>query len=112
MGNIGSILGYLPVASPGNFTGGRIASRQVQIISICNTAIRFIVGALIDYFSPSPFGPLPRRRTVSRLAFLWLACVLLVIVYAYVSIFTQDQSQVWVLSVGAGIAYGTIWTVM
>ena len=112
MGNIGSILNVLPMSPSASLWGARSVSAQVQLISACNTVIRFVTGALIDYFSPPPFALGAPRNTISRLAFLWLACVLLACIYGYVAIFVQYQSQVWVLSVGAGIAYGAIWTVM
>lgn len=101
---------------------------HVQIISGVQTASRLIVGSLSDYLSfdsaaakiivpssPSssitPLIKLPRSRPrVSRLLFVFLSSILLAFVFGYVAFFLDHPNQLWVLSVGVGLGYGSLFT--
>ncbi|KAF9564426.1 MFS general substrate transporter [Agrocybe pediades] len=123
--NIGSIVLSLPPISvirpiPNNLltVASSNTAFQVQLISIVNTFTRFFVGPLADFISPVSIRDLtgvvsfPRKHFISRFAFLSSAALILALTFLWTSFLVQDQSQVWLLSLGTGLSYSTVFTVL
>ncbi|KAI6140801.1 MFS general substrate transporter [Pisolithus tinctorius] len=122
--NIGTIVlslpsRYLPTTALDGIPSGDIAtSTQVRTISIANTVSRFVVGPLADFVSPVPSHPQPdsrgtyRKHLVSRLVFLAFSSSLLVCTCLWTVVGIRSQAALWTLSIGAGIAYGCVFTIL
>ncbi|KAF9456515.1 MFS general substrate transporter [Collybia nuda] len=93
-------------------------SKHIKILSISNTASRIIVGFLADFISPVttclPIGTVahPRNKRASRTVFLTIPALLLSIVFFWMELGGDDRGAVWILSVGVGISYGAIFTIL
>ncbi|KAG1754510.1 MFS general substrate transporter [Suillus lakei] len=112
--NIGTIV--LSLASQ---TSSTIATAtQVRFLSVANTLSRLVVGPLADFVSPMashlPSGAqsIPRKRHVSRVAFLFFSILVLVLTYSWMVLGVRSQVDLWALSIGAGVAYGSAFTIL
>jgi len=115
--NIGTIVLSLPPST--SMPSAELAtSTQVRLISIANTLSRLLVGPLADFVSPVasylPNGVLafPRKHFISRVFFLCGAALLLAVTFLRMGVNVRSQGALWSLSVGTGIAYGTIFTIL
>lgn len=91
---------------------------QVRLIAISNTACRFIVGPLADYFSPvasympnGVFG-FHRKHHASRVLYFTAGAVILALSFAWTEIGVRSQSAVWILSMGVGIVNGGVFNIL
>ncbi|KZV84422.1 MFS general substrate transporter [Exidia glandulosa HHB12029] len=116
--NIGTVVLALP-ASLYTFSDPiTITATQVRLISITNTVSRLVFGFLADFTSPIanylPSGELeyPRKSYISRVLFLVLGTTCLSAALAWMLFGVSTQSGVWVLSVGAGTAYGGFFAIL
>ncbi|KAJ3726085.1 major facilitator superfamily domain-containing protein [Lentinula raphanica] len=98
--------------------GEQAASLQVKILSISNTTSRILVGPLADFVSPvfshqklRGFTTV-RKHRISRMVFLTGAASLLAATCAWMILGAQTQHDIWPLSVGTGITYGAVFTVL
>ncbi|KAJ3987136.1 MFS general substrate transporter [Lentinula detonsa] len=121
MSNVGTIVLSLPsstVARALVSEGQQAASLHVKILSISNTTSRILVGPLADFISPvfsyqHPEGYLTiRKHRISRMVFLFGAASLLAATCAWMVFGVRTQHDVWLLSVGTGITYGAVFTVL
>ncbi|KAF8078054.1 MFS general substrate transporter [Lyophyllum atratum] len=118
--NMGTIVLSLPPSSApsSNTPPDVITTNQVKIISIANTLSRLVVGPLADFVSPVasflPTGTIiyPRKHRVSRVAFLSGPILLLAMSFLWMEIGVKSREAVWTLSVGTGINYGAVFTVL
>jgi len=119
--NIGTIVLSLPAEQTLFYAAAPVTSvvaTQVRILSLSNTLSRLLTGPLADLLSPMPLraqcGALiyPRQYCFSRIVFIVLACLLLVGSFTWTALRLVSQGYVWILSIGAGVAYGTIFTVL
>ncbi|KDR81505.1 hypothetical protein GALMADRAFT_239491 [Galerina marginata CBS 339.88] len=120
--NIGTIVISLPPASamsaPGGLNSGSSTAFQVKLISVANTLSRIIVGPFADFISPvgayQPQGVsvFPRKHVISRFSFLSGAATLLICTLLWMKIVVYTQSQLWALSLGTGLSYSTVFTVL
>ncbi|CAA7271802.1 unnamed protein product [Cyclocybe aegerita] len=91
---------------------------QVNLISIANTISRISVGPLADFISPVaaylPTGAQisPRKHIVSRFAFLSGSATLLVFTFTWMVYGVRNQGDIWVLSVGTGLSYSAVFTIL
>ncbi|KAJ4488067.1 major facilitator superfamily domain-containing protein [Lentinula aciculospora] len=120
MSNIGTIVMSLPSRMTGTLVskGEQAASLQVKILSISNTVSRLLVGPLADFVSPvfsyqhlEGFTTI-RKHRMSRMGFLSGAASLLAATSAWMVLDVQTRHDVWLLSVGTGITYGAVFTVL
>ncbi|KAI6131925.1 MFS general substrate transporter [Pisolithus thermaeus] len=124
MSNIGTIVlslpsRYFPTGTFGDTPSGDIAtSTQIKAISLSNTISRLVVGPLADIVSPI-ISHLPpgsrgvlRKHLVSRIAFLTFSSSVLICTYLWMVVGVRSQGALWVLSIGAGIAYGCVFAVL
>lgn len=126
MSNMGTIVLSLPSYSrsqsqiPGIQEVGTdsATSTQVRLLSLSNTISRLVVGPLADFVSPVasylPNGnrQFLRKHHISRVAFLALASILLAATFLATELRVRTQQDLWILSVGTGITYGTTFTVL
>lgn len=120
--NLGTIVLSLPPDPSSAYSGVTppdvITANQVKIISISNTLSRLLVGPLADYVSPVasylPCGAIVYRRKhrISRIVFLSGPILILGIAFLLMQLRVRSREAVWVLSVGTGINYGTVFTVL
>lgn len=128
MSNIGTIVLGLPETRDGVSTGGKFATfitsaaggaAQVRLISFSNTCARLLTGPLADYLAPAPLAHptmsgerlFPRKRYFSRIAFLCGACALMTTAYLWMAAGAISQTDVYFVSIAAGVAYGAAFTV-
>ncbi|KAG9057797.1 putative monocarboxylate transporter mch1 [Serendipita sp. 407] len=96
-------------------TGGGAA--QVRLLSFSNTCARLFVGPLADYLAPAPLVHphsgihFPRKRYISRLAFLSAACVLMIAAFFWMAAGVISQTDIYFVSIATGVAYGASFTV-
>ncbi|TDL27362.1 MFS general substrate transporter [Rickenella mellea] len=121
--NIGTIVLSLPSKPDRNITSivppiAAVTSLQVRLLSISNTVSRLLVGPLADFVSPValylPCGTLhyPRKHRISRIAFLSASSLMLLVTFAWMDFTIRTQQGLWALSLGTGIAYGAIFTIL
>ncbi|KAJ7273598.1 major facilitator superfamily domain-containing protein [Mycena haematopus] len=114
--NIGSIVLSLPSASTTVLSeSSGAAALQVKTLAICNTVTRLLTGPIADFVSPvvaSELSPSPRKHYTSRVIFLLGPALVLAFTFLWMALFVQSQADVWVLSVGTGIAYGGTFTIL
>ncbi|KAF8552589.1 MFS general substrate transporter [Imleria badia] len=122
--NIGTIVLSLPSRNATNFafvdtpSNALMTATQVRMLSIANTLARLLVGPLADIVSPVPSHSIDgnrsflRKHYISRIAFLTFSTALLVCTYTWTVIGVKEQAGVWVLSIGAGLAYGCVFTLI
>lgn len=133
---MGTIVVSLPPDPASNTTSDFVTSNQVKILSISNTISRLLVGPLADFVSPVasylPTGATlyPRKHRVSRVVFISGSALVLVVAFLWMEVGVKSQEAVWALrlvrcsaslpgfgvyinySVGTGITYGAIFTVL
>ncbi|KAH7107571.1 MFS general substrate transporter [Auriculariales sp. MPI-PUGE-AT-0066] len=115
--NIGTIVLALPASSSAADVT-IVTATQVRLISITNTASRLAFGFLADVTSPLanwlPDGTLVfnRKSTFSRVAYFALSGFILAGAITWMMFGASTQRGVWVLSVGAGLAYGTYFSML
>ncbi|KAF9069867.1 major facilitator superfamily domain-containing protein [Rhodocollybia butyracea] len=118
--NVGTIVISLPSQFIQTLTseGEQVASLQVKILSVSNTLSRLLVGPVADFVSPvfsyqhpEGFTTVTKHR-MSRMVFLSGSASLLAITCAWMVFGVQTRHDVWLLSVGTGITYGAVWTVL
>lgn len=89
---------------------------QVRFLSVANTLSRLVVGPLADFVSPtvtaSGAQSIHRKRHVSRVAFLFFSILVLALTYLWMVLSVKSQADLWTLSIGAGIAYGSAFTIL
>ncbi|EAU88607.2 hypothetical protein CC1G_04313 [Coprinopsis cinerea okayama7 len=119
--NIGSIVVSLPpysIERTGDATAQAFTARQVKLLSLSNTISRISVGLLADFISPvasslpSGLQVFPRRHRITRVTFLSLSSLILAWTFSWVSKRAVTRDDVWVLSVGTGIGYSSVFTVL
>ncbi|KAJ7905378.1 MFS general substrate transporter [Mycena olivaceomarginata] len=114
--NVGSIVLSLPSATATVLSGSSgAAALQVKTLAISNTVTRLLVGPIADFVSPtvaSGLLPSSRRQYISRAVFLLGPAVVLGLTFLWMDVFVRSQADVWVLSVGTGIAYGGTFTIL
>ncbi|KAJ3925306.1 MAG: major facilitator superfamily domain-containing protein [Lentinula lateritia] len=120
MSNVGTIALSLPAGMARTLVskGEQAASLQVKILSISNTLSRLLVGPLADFVSPvfsyrllEGFATI-RKHRISRVVFLSGAASLLAASCAWMVFGVRTRHDVWLLSVGTGITYGAVFTVL
>ncbi|OAX43567.1 MFS general substrate transporter [Rhizopogon vinicolor AM-OR11-026] len=118
MSNIGTIVLSLPsyssstVAVPSTDVA---TATQVRLISAANTLSRLLVGPLADFVSPvASHGAqiIQRKYHTSRVVLLFFPILVLALTYLWMVIGVRSQVDLWALSVGSGIAYGSTFTVL
>ncbi|TFK42691.1 major facilitator superfamily domain-containing protein [Crucibulum laeve] len=120
--NIGTIVLSLPSAlsgpQSGRITTDASTAHQVRLLSISNTISRIAVGPLADFVSPVASCSLagvkayPRKHRISRIAFLFFPAFLLALTFLWMEYGVTSQANVWALSVGTGLGYSAIFTVL
>ncbi|KAI0050909.1 MFS general substrate transporter [Auriscalpium vulgare] len=121
--NIGTIVLSLPGSSSTagsatfNPSTDAATSKQVRLLSLASTLSRLLSGPLADFVSPVashlPGGaPITRKHFVSRVGFLSGATLLLAGTFTALEIVVKSQDDLWLLSVGTGVVYGTTFTIM
>lgn len=122
--NIGSIVVSLPSVSPApsllvpSSTDASVTATQVRLLSLSNTISRLLVGPLADFVSPVasylPCGTIffARKHHISRIAFIFAASALLVLTYSYMELGVRSRDDLWILSIGTGVAYGGFFTAL
>ncbi|KAJ6455693.1 MFS general substrate transporter [Mycena sanguinolenta] len=111
--NVGSIVLSLPAASTAESDSSGAAALQVKTLAICNTVTRLLIGPMADFVSPTVASELlPRKHYISRAIFLLGPAVVLAFTFLWMDLSVKSQADVWVLSVGTGIAYGGTFTIL
>ncbi|KAF7322887.1 MFS general substrate transporter [Mycena chlorophos] len=108
MSNIGTVVLSLP---PSSLSPIEAAALQVKILSISNTCTRLLTGPLVDFVSPVNRLE-PRRRYISRAAFLVSPALVLAGSFLWMELHVRSQADIWLLSAGTGFAYGATFTVL
>ncbi|KAF8797925.1 MFS general substrate transporter [Phlegmacium glaucopus] len=120
--NIGTIVMAVPSSSARwlseQLIGGSPAAYQVKLLSISNTVTRIVVGLIADFVSPAatylPTGEIvfQREPRISRFVFLSGSASLLSLTSLWMAVGAKTREQVWPLSVGTGIGYSAVFTVL
>lgn len=120
--NVGTIVTSLPPSSSASLasipSAAIATSTQVRLLSLANTVSRLLVGPIADFVSPIashlPGGTLhyPRKHIISRISFLSGSAILLFLTFGWMGLGISSQQELWLLSFGTGIAYGTVFTVL
>ncbi|KAF5381123.1 hypothetical protein D9615_003866 [Tricholomella constricta] len=120
--NLGTIVLSLPsnpsTATFGNIPAEVITANQVKLISVSNTLSRLLVGPLADFLSPVASylstGAIvyPRKHRISRVVFLSGPILVLAAAFLWMEIGVESREAVWMLSIGTGINYGAVFTVL
>lgn len=117
--NIGTIvlsLASQPPSTIGAPSTDVATATQVQFLSIANTLSRLVVGPLADFVSPTATASgtqsISRKRHVSRVAFLFFSVLVLAFTYLWMVLGVKSQVDLWALSIGAGVAYGSAFTIL
>jgi len=94
------------------------AGPQIRLLSFSNTISRLLIGLIADIVSPIPTkgsdnnSIFSRTRVVSRTAFVWLSCLVLLVSFCWMGFGVRSPDELWSFSLGTGAAYGMIWTVI
>ncbi|KAF7338388.1 putative transporter MCH1 [Mycena venus] len=116
--NVGTIVLSLPSASATVSSGSSgAAALQVKTLSISNTVTRLLTGPMADFISPivivaSELPLSPRKHYMSRAVFLLGPALVLAFSFLWMDVVVRSQADVWILSIGTGIAYGATFTVL
>ncbi|KAH6918692.1 major facilitator superfamily domain-containing protein [Coprinopsis sp. MPI-PUGE-AT-0042] len=119
--NIGTIVVSLPPVSierSGNAASQASTAQQVKLLSLSNTISRISVGLIADFVSPiasllpSGVQVFPQRHRITRVIFLTLSSLVLAWTFWWASSRAVTRDDVWVLSVGTGIGYSAVFTVL
>ncbi|KIK59800.1 hypothetical protein GYMLUDRAFT_226757 [Collybiopsis luxurians FD-317 M1] len=120
MSNVGTIVLSLPseLVQTVAIKDDQSAAFQVKILSIANTVSRLLIGPFADFASPvfsyehlQGFTTV-RKHHISRIVFLSGASSLLALTCSWMAFGAQTRHDVWLLSVGTGITYGSVFTVL
>jgi len=118
--NIGTItLSLPPVSSAVSEIPSEITiATQVRILAMANTVSRLLSGTFADILSPVA-GYLPsgvycftKKRCFSRVLFLSFGAVILAFSFAWTEVAVRSQRTLWVLSIGAGLVNGTVFSII
>nr|GAT47211.1 MFS general substrate transporter [Mycena chlorophos] len=93
MSNIGTVVLSLP---PSSLSPIEAAALQVKILSISNTCTRLLTGPLVDFVSPVNRLE-PRRRYISRAAFLVSPALVLAGSFLWMELHVRSQADIWLL---------------
>ncbi|KAG9081036.1 putative monocarboxylate transporter mch1 [Ceratobasidium sp. UAMH 11750] len=100
------------------FPGAGSAATQVRLLSIAGTVARLCTGPLADIVSPPidegsmcVCGPI-ERPGVNRMVFPMGFLGVLAAGYLWTAVHVTSASELWVLSLGTGLAYGGSWAVL
>ncbi|KAG0705902.1 MFS general substrate transporter [Suillus ampliporus] len=119
--NIGTIVLSLPSYTSSTIVApstDMATATQVRLLSVANTLSRLVVGPLADLVSPIaahlPAGAQSnsRKRHISRVAFLFFSILVLALTYLWMVVGVRSQVDLWALSIGAGVAYGSAFTIL
>lgn len=136
--NLGTIVLSLPPNMPADYprstSSDHATSEQVRLLSFFNTLSRIVIGPLADFVSPvalcSAAGGLvyPRDHRVSRVIFLTLPALLLGFIFVWMEFGVVSRETVRTLrfvhcpivcillkimiSIGTGITYGAVFSVL
>lgn len=136
--NIGTIVLSLPAAAIERSAGAGVqadTAHQVKLLSLANTVSRLGVGIVADFVSPVasylPSGArtFPRKHRITRMAFLSLSSLTLVLTFLWMNNRVLTRDDIWALrwalcvvllppsltrylSVGTGIGYSAVFTVL
>ncbi|KAF9001869.1 major facilitator superfamily domain-containing protein [Cyathus striatus] len=116
--NIGTIVLALSPVPPTFYPQQELATaRQVRLLSLSNTVTRLVVGPVADFMSPVVAISLSdvfrfSRSCLSRVMFLSGPAVLISMTFVSMNIWVTSRGNIWVLSVGTGISYSAIFTVL
>ncbi|QRW27172.1 cyclase [Rhizoctonia solani] len=100
-----------------------VAAAQVRFISIAGTLAKLCTGPLADWICPpvdegptlvcwcGPVRPDPKKG-MNRMLIPAMCLTILASVYAYTAVCITSADQLWILSVGTGLAYGASWAVL
>ncbi|KAJ8593008.1 MFS general substrate transporter [Rhizopogon salebrosus TDB-379] len=95
-----------------------VTATQVRLLSAANTLSCLLVGPLADFLSPAalhlPSGAQSIRRKyhVSRISILFFPILVLASTYLWMVAGVRSQEDLWALSVGCGVAYGSTYTIL
>ncbi|KAF9532286.1 major facilitator superfamily domain-containing protein [Crepidotus variabilis] len=116
--NIGTIVASLPATSGTRQSILESSTAfQVNLIAASNTLTRISVGPLADFVSPIaaylPTGIVfPTKHRISRFAFLAGPSLLLALTCAWMVYGVEHQGQLWLLSLGTGLSYSSVFTIL
>ena len=103
------------------------------VLSFANTLSRLVIGPLADMLAPSPttievphptsdvndtsrthmiIWAFPRKQHLSRTLFLVCASVILALTFGWALVRMRSQADLWVLCIGVGVVYGSVFTVL
>ncbi|KAH7340483.1 major facilitator superfamily domain-containing protein [Rhizoctonia solani] len=114
-------MGTIVMEFPGH--GESLVAMQVRLLSIASTLAKLCTGPLADWICPpvdegptmvcwcGPVRPEPKKGW-NRMLFPATCLVILASVYAYTAMCITSAGQLWVLSIGTGLAYGASWAVL
>ncbi|CAE6525435.1 unnamed protein product [Rhizoctonia solani] len=114
-------MGTIVMEFPGHVES--LAAAQVRFISIASTLAKLFTGPLADWICPpveegptmvcwcEPVRPEPKKG-LNRMLFPAMCLAILASVYAYTAVYITSAEQLWVLSVGTGLAYGASWAIL
>ena len=114
--NLGSIILALPSSAPGSTTAN--VAHQVRLLALANTLSRLAIGPIADALAPvaarraDGVWAFARARTISRVVFMIGSAALLAVTCAWLASMVRSQETVWPLSIGTGVAYGSVFTVL
>ncbi|CAE6491549.1 unnamed protein product [Rhizoctonia solani] len=116
-----SNIGTIVMEFPGHAES--LAATQVRFISIASTLAKLCTGPLADWICPpvdegpmmvcwcEPVRP-EAKKGLNRMLFPAMCLAILASVYAYTAVCITSADQLWVLSVGTGLAYGASWAIL
>lgn len=118
--NAGSIVLSLPSSLTAFDSPTAITAQQVRLLSFSNTVSRLLVGSIADWMSPIGHQSrddieepnVRRRKFTSRVVVLAIFCLTLSVAFAYGAGGMKSRSQMWLLSVGVGVSYGAVFTLV
>jgi len=118
--NAGSIVLSLPPSVSVLDSPTVVTAQQVRLLSFSNTVSRLLIGSIADWMSPigrqsredTDEPNVRRRKFTSRVMLLAVFSITLSAAFAYGAGGVKSRSQMWPLSVGVGISYGAIFTLV
>ncbi|KAF8744073.1 MFS general substrate transporter, partial [Rhizoctonia solani] len=114
-------MGTIVMEFPGHAES--VAAAQVRFISIAGTLAKLCTGPLADWICPpvdegptlvcwcGPVRPDPKKG-MNRMLIPAMCLAILASVYAYTAVYITSADQLWILSIGTGLAYGASWAVL
>lgn len=119
--NVGTIVVSLPpfsIERSGDGSPQASTAQQVKLLSLSNTISRISVGLIADYVSPvasllpSGIQIFPQRQRITRVTFLTMSSLVLAWTFWWASSRATTRDDLWVLSIGTGIGYSAVFTVL